>query len=320
VSRQAALDPGGEPCTTAVVDAGTVPELPHAAAPSRGLLVLALLTVYVIWGSTYLAIRFALRGYAPMFFPGLRFICAGTALLAIMRLRGTPLPTARQWANAALIGFLLLCVGNGGVVLAERSVSSGLAATAVATVSLWAAIFGSFSGLKPTMPQWLGLAIGFAGVVVLNFSADLSGSPAAAVLLGMAAMSWAFGSVLSKRIDLPVGLMNPAAQMIAAGVLFLIVSRISGESWVLAPSTQALGALLYLAIFGSLIAYSAYIFLVHNTTPALATSYAYVNPVVAVLLGLSFGGETITTGSVIAMVLVLGGVALIVAFNPRDGH
>jgi drug/metabolite transporter (DMT)-like permease len=314
------LDPSGEPCTTPVVNADTVPEPLHAAAPSRGLVVLALLMVYIVWGSTYLAIRFALDGYAPLFMPALRFLAAGAILFAVMCLRGAALPTARQWRNAALIGVLLLGGGNGCVVFAERWVGSGLAATAVAAVPLWAAVFGSLRGFVPTRLQWLGLAVGFAGIVILNLGGDLSGNWMAALLLIVAPISWAYGSVLSKRIDLPAGLMNPAAQMITGGALFLLASAIAGEHWTLAASPRAIASVAYLAIFGSVTAYSAYIFLVHNTTPALATSYAYVNPLVAVLLGLLFAGETVTTVGVVAMGLVLGGVALIVAFDSQHSH
>jgi drug/metabolite transporter (DMT)-like permease len=318
VSRAEALDPHGEPCATPVVDPDSVPQ--GAAPPSRLLIALALVTLYFIWGSTYLGIRIALRGYPPLFFPGLRFAAAGAALLGIMRLRGAPLPTPRQWFNATLIGFLLLGVGNGGVVLAERSVGSGLAATAVATVPLWAALFGLFWGHRPTLLQWLGLGVGFAGIVFLNLRSDLSAETGAALLLAAAPLSWAFGSVLSRRLDMPAGLMNPAAQMLTAGVLFLVGSAAAGERWQFHTAPAPMAALVYLTVFGSMVAYSAYIYLVHNASPALATSYAYVNPVVAVVLGVLLGGESFASDSLTAIGLVLAGVALIVIFNPRRSH
>jgi len=290
----------------------------HSAA-SRAvpplLMLLALLTVYLVWGSTYLAIRFALEGYPPLFFPGLRFVTAGGILYLILRLRGHTGPTPRQWRNVAVIGVLLLNVGNGGVVLAERSVGSALAATAVATVPLWAAVFAGIWGQWPVRMQWLGLVIGFVGIVVLNLGGDFAASPGSALLLTVASATWAFGSVWSRRLELPKGLMSSACQMVAAGVVFMGASALRGESWVLLPSAKAAGALLYLTVFGSLLAFSAYIFLVQNLTPSLATSYAYVNPVVALLLGLSLGGEHIVGSGYVAIALVLLGVALIVYYN-----
>jgi drug/metabolite transporter (DMT)-like permease len=284
-----------------------------AAAPL--LVLLALIAVYLVWGSTYLAIRFALEGYPPLYFPGLRFIAAGGMLMLFLRLRGQPLPGWRELRNAAAIGVLLLNVGNGGVVLAERSVGSALAATAVATVPLWAALFGGIWGQWPVRMQWLGLVLGFAGILVLNLGGDFAASPGAALLLTVAAATWAFGSVWSRRLQMPPGLMSSACQMLAAGLVFMLASALRGESWALLPGTQPEAALLYLIVFGSLVGYSAYMFLVQNVTPSLATSYAYVNPVVALLLGLGLGGEHIVGSGYLAIMLVLLGVALIVYYS-----
>ena len=279
------------------------------------LVLLAMLTVYVVWGSTYLAIRFALEGYPPLFFPGVRFVVAGGILYLVLRLRGHAAPTLRQWGNAAVIGMLLLNVGNGGVVIAERWVGSALAATAVATVPLWAAVFAGIWGQWPVRMQWVGMVIGFVGIVVLNLGGDFAANPFAAALLMIASATWAFGSVWSRRLQLPKGLMSSACQMLAAGVVFLVVSALRGESWALLPSAKSGGALLYLIVFGSLLAFSAYMFLVQNVTPSLATSYAYVNPVVALLFGLTLGGEHIVRSGYVAIALVLLGVALIVYYN-----
>lgn len=289
---------------------------PTAAKVPTLAVVIALLTVYVVWGSTYLAIRFALQGYPPLFFPALRFLVAGGALYAALRLRGVPAPSLRQWGYAALIGVLLLNVGNGGVVLAERDVGSALAATAVATVPLWAALFAGFWGHWPARAQWLGLAIGFAGVVVLNLGGDFAAQPQAALALMISAATWAFGSIWSKRLDLPQGLMSSACQMLAAGAVFLGASRATGEPWTFYPNAHAFGALLYLIAFGSLLGFTAYIFLIQNVSPALATSYAYVNPVVALFFGVALGGERFTLADDLAIALVLLGVALIVAYHP----
>jgi drug/metabolite transporter (DMT)-like permease len=281
---------------------------------------LALLTVYIVWGSTYLAIRFALEAYPPLFFPALRFIFAGGVLIAFTRLRGAALPTPKQWGNAALLAFMLLIVGNGCVVWAEQTVGSGLAATAVATVPLWTALFGMFWGEAPTRMQWAGLVVGFLGIVVLNLRSDLSGNLTAALLLVASAVSWSYGSLLGKRIDLPKGLMNPGAQMFCGGLMFLPLSALMGEHWVLVPSIQGALWVLYLAVLGSIVAFSAFVYLMSNTNVALATSYSYVNPVIAVLLGIGFGGESFTRDTLIAMALVVAGVALILAFTPRNGR
>jgi len=318
VTDETTLEPCGEPGTTPVV--GAEAELPPAARASGTLVLLALLVVYLVWGSTYLGIRFALKGYPPLFFPAIRFIFAGGVLLAAMKLRGAKMPTAKQWLNVSILALLLLIVGNGGVVLAERSVGSGLAATAVATVPLWTALFGMFWGQAPTRPQWLGLFVGFAGVVVLNLGSDLSGDLFAAALLVASSVSWSYGSLLGKRMDLPAGLVNPGAQMLSGGLMFLLLSALHGDAWTLVPSMTAFLWVLYLSVAGSILAFSAFVFLMHNTNVALATSYSYVNPVIAVLLGAVFAGEAITRGSIVAMALVVVGVALILLFSPRDGH
>lgn len=315
MTKESTLEPCGEPGTTPVV--APAPHPPHGIG---GMVLLALLTVYIVWGSTYLVIRFALAAYPPLFFPALRFLFAGGTLMLISRLRGIAMPTRRQWANSALLGFMLLIVGNGCVVWAEQSVGSGLAATAVATVPLWTALFGMFWGESPTRMQWLGLVVGFIGIVVLNLRSDLSGNLTAALLLVASALSWSYGSLLGKRIDLPAGLMNPGAQMLTAGLMFLPLSAIAGESWTLIPDWKAAFWVLYLAVLGSIVAFSAFVYVMNNANAALATSYSYVNPVIAVLLGVAFGGEVITRDTLIAMALVVAGVALILAFTPRNGR
>lgn len=315
MTKESTLEPCGEPGTTPVVATAR-----HPAHGLGGMVLLTLLTVYIVWGSTYLAIRFALAAYPPLFFPALRFIFAGGVLILFTAARGTKLPTARQWANSSLLAFLLLIIGNGGVVWAEQSVGSGLAATAVATVPLWTALFGMFWGEAPTRMQWAGLVVGFIGIVVLNLRSDLSGNLTAALLLVASALSWSYGSLLGKRIELPSGLMNPGAQMFSGGLMFLLLSALRHESWVLVPNFKAAFWVLYLAVLGSIIAFSAFVYLMNNANAALATSYSYVNPVIAVLLGVAFGGEIVTRDTLVAMGLVVAGVALILAFTPRNGR
>lgn len=289
---------------------------PQAASGRLPLLVLlSLFCVYVIWGSTYLAIRFALEAYPPLFFPGLRFVVAGSVLMLALRLRGAPLPTLRQFGCSAAIGFLLLNVGNGAVVYAQQSVGSALAATVVATMPLWASLFGGIWGQWPRKMQWIGLVVGFSGILLLNIGGDFAANPLSAALLVTASVSWAFGSVWSRRIDLPKGAMSTACQMLSAGLLFLLASWWRGESWQLVTTPRAMAALAYLAVFGSIIAFSAYIYLVQTVSPQLATSYAYVNPVIALLFGVGLGGELFVASELAAMALVLFGVLLIVRYN-----
>ena len=288
-------------------------------APPHGRLgvVLALLAVYLIWGSTYLGIRVALEGFPPFLMAGVRFLIAGGVLYGALRARGAPAPSRAQWGGGALLGMLLLAGGNGGVTFAEQWVASGLAALGVATVPLWAALFAGLLGRWPGRVEWLGLALGFAGVVLLNLEGDLRAQPIGALILALAAASWAFGSVWSRRLALPDGLMASAVQMLAAGPALLLAGLISGERIASLPATRPLLALGYL-IVAALIAFSAYNYLLRRVRPALATSYAYVNPPVAVGLGVWLAGEQIGGSGLVAMVVILAGVALVMIGARRD--
>ena len=274
-------------------------------------MIAALLAVYVIWGSTYLAIRIALEGLPPLLMAGVRFLIAGGVLFAVLWLRGAPAPSPRQWGNAALVGGLLLLGGNGGVVVAEQSVASGLTALGVATVALWAALFAGLWGQWPKRLEWVGLAVGFAGVALLNVGGGLRASPVGALALLVAPVSWALGSMWSRRLDLPGGLMVSAAEMIGGGAMLLAASRAVGERIPGALSLRPSLALAYLIVFGSWIGFSAYLFLLRRVRPAIATSYAYVNPVVAMVLGVALGGEHIEGSEWAATPVILAGVALV---------
>ena len=282
-----------------------------AAPPARGMVLLALLTVYVVWGSTYLAIKVALEGYPPFGMAAVRFAFAGAVLYGWLRLRGTPGPTMRQWRNCAVTGALLLGGGNGLVCYAEQTVSSGLAAVAVASMPLFAALFAGMYGKWPKRLDWIGLVIGFGGVILLNLGGEMLASPAGAIALVAAPLAWAFGSVWSKQQDMPGAWMSTAAQMLTGSAVLGAITLLAGESWPDAPSTRATLALVYLAIAGSIAAFTAYVYLLNAVRPALATSYAYVNPPVAVLLGVWLLGESFGTMEAVAMAVILGGVAII---------
>ncbi|QRK09993.1 drug/metabolite exporter YedA [Archangium violaceum] len=297
---------------TSSIPAATLPAGTTPAEFNRGLLVFCLFALYVIWGSTYLAIHWALRGgFPPFLMAGVRYTIAGVILYAVLRMRGYARPAVRQWGAGALIGFLLLVMGNGGVVFAQQWVPSGLVAIVVGSVPLWTALFGGLFGQWPGRAERWGLAIGFCGLILLNLGSDKSGNLWATFALLVAPVSWAFGSIWSRRLPLAEGLMSTATQMLTAGAMFFGVSACMGEHLAALPPPRALLSVGYLIVFGSLVAFSAYGYLLRNARPALATSYAYVNPLVAVLLGTFLAGESLSVWGFMAMGAILGAVVLI---------
>ena len=279
------------------------------------LVVLALIALYFVWGSTFLAMRFAMESFPPFLMAAIRFLAAGVLLYGWLLWRGGVAPHRQQWTGAAIVGTLLLAVGNGGVAYAEQTVSSGIAALMIATVPLWTAIFASFWNEKPHAREWLGVLVGTAGIAILNLGENLQASPLGAVVLLLAAASWAFGSLWGKRLAMPSGAMASAAQMLAGGAVLLVASFVAGESWPAEVSTKSVLAIVYLILFGSFVAYSAYLFLLKHVRPALATSYAFVNPVVAMFLGAVLADEVIGRPEVIALVIIVIGVSLVLPWK-----
>ncbi|MCG5044144.1 drug/metabolite exporter YedA [Enterobacteriaceae bacterium 155047] len=272
----------------------------------------ALFSLYIIWGSTYFVIRIGVESWPPLMMAGVRFLSAGILLLAFLLIRGHRLPPLRPLLNAALIGVLLLAVGNGAVTVAEhQNVPSGIAAVVVATVPLFTLCFSRFFGIRTRKLEWIGIGIGLAGIILLNSGGNLSGNPWAAVLIMVGSMSWAFGSVLGSRITLPTGMMAGAIEMLAAGIVLLLASTLAGETLNAMPTLSGFLAVGYLTLFGSIIAISSYMFLIRNVSPAVATSYAYVNPVVAVLLGTTFAGEVLSTVEWLALGVIIMAVVLV---------
>lgn len=284
---------------------------PAISRPNRLGVVLALLALYLVWGSTYLGIRIAIESIPPLLMIGVRFVVAGGILYLVLRLRGVPAPNRSQWMGSAAIGVLLIGGGMGGVATAEQWVPSSVAAVCIATAPLWISLFAGLWGRWPVRAEWLGLVLGFVGVVLLNLGSGLWGNPLGAIILLISPMCWAFGSAWSHHLQLPTGLMASAAQMLIGGVFVTLLGLFLGQRITGLPSMQSLVALLYLITFGSLLAFSVYGYLLRSLRPALATSYAYVNPVVAVCLGVIFAGEHITLMTVGAMVVILVGVGLI---------
>src|SRR6266480_7610059 len=284
----------------------------------RLLIILSLLSLYFLWGGTYLAMRIALQGFPPFILAGVRQLTAGLLLFVFLWLRKHELPTRKQWLTAIVVGGLLLVVGNGGVVFAEQWVSSGLAALALGAIPLWAAVVSGLFGRWPTRIEWFGLGLGFSGLVLLNLENGLHANPLGAIVLFVAPIGWAFGSILSQHLPSPKGLMASSSQMVAGGVLLFIVGFGTGEHMTKLPGPGSLAAMAYLIIGGSLIAFSAYGYLLRHVRPALATSYAYVNPLVAVGLGVALAGEQITMVGLLAMLTILSGVGLVSL--GRDRH
>lgn len=283
-----------------------------STANRRLLIAFSLLAVYVVWGSTYLALRFMVEDFPPFLGNAIRLTIAGAILFVWVRLRGAPTPTLRQWGNGFLIGSLLFVGGLGLVTMAEDlGVGSGLAATAVAMVPVWAAVVSGFFGRWPTRVEWAGLAIGIIGVVVLSREGDFDALPLGLLLVIVAPILWSVGSVWSNYVDLPTGSMSTAVQMLAGGLVLGVVGPISGESISSAPGASSWLALVYLIGPGSLLAFSAYAYLLRTVRPVLATSYAYVNPVVAIGLGVTLGGEKLTGETWIALPMILAAVGLI---------
>ena len=290
---------------------------------SRARIGMALLALYIFWGSTYLAIRFAIETIPPFLMAATRYLAAGFLLLGWMLFRGAPWPKASEWREAAVVGGLMLLGGNGGVCWAEQTVPSGVAALVVSTVPIWVVILDWLwlrSG-RPNASTLLGLALGFGGVALLvrpgGGKHGRDGAPLLGVLvLVMASGLWAAGGLYSRRARLPASpWVAIAMEMIAGGALLALAGTAAGE-WpnvhLDQVSPRSLLSLGYLIFFGSLIGFSAYLWLLKATTPARASTYAFVNPVVAVFLGWALAGEAFSLRTMNAAAVALTGVILIV--------
>jgi drug/metabolite transporter (DMT)-like permease len=276
----------------------------------RSLLVAAFVFVSVVWGTTYLGIRVALESYPPFFLGAVRFLVAGGVLVVAARTRGQRMPTSREWCSACFTGVLFFVVGNGLVNVAEQSLSSGLASVLVATMPLWTTIFGHLFGTQASPREIGGVLLGIAGVVILNLGGDLRANSPAAVVGLLAPMGWALGSVASQRLPMPTGMMRTGAQMLMGGLAMLLVSLGLHER--LGQQTPRAGlALAYLCIFGSLAGFTAYSYMLRHTRPAVASSYAYVNPIIAVVLGTAMAHEAFGVESAVGAIVILAAVVLV---------
>jgi len=297
----------------------------ESAAPARAKILLAFAAVYFIWGSTYLFIRYAIETIPPFLVGGIRFLFAGSVMYAWLRLRGAPRPTRAEWRSAFIIGPLLMTGGNGGVVWSEQYVASGLVALLVAIVPLWMLLLvWARGGGAPSGREWLGVAAGMFGVALLvDLGSGMSQggvSPLAALVMIFSTLSWSVGSLIARDAPLPAEpLLATAMEMLAGGAGMMLIALLRGEATQLVASHVSLRSVLsiaYLAFFGSIIAFTAYKWLLNKVSPAAVGTYAFVNPVVAVLLGWMFAAEPLGVRTLAAMVVIVGAVVLI-SLRPR---
>ena len=279
---------------------------------------LALFATYFIWGSTYFAIKLGIESFPPFLMAGMRFTLAGLILYGVMRYLGNPNPSLSQWRSALIIGIMLPALGNGTVCYVQQTVSSSLAALSIATAPIWMAIFSSFWGHQVSQREWLGITIGFIGIAMLNVSGSLHGDFKSAFLLMFAAASWSYGSVWSKHLPMPQGLMASATQMLCGGLALLIFSASQHEAWPAHISTKSWLAMLFLVLLGSIVAYSAYQYLLKTVRPLVATSNTFINPIVAFALGIGLVNEHISKTEFIALAVILVGVFLVLSYNKQE--
>lgn len=280
----------------------------------------AMLAVYIAWGSTYLAIRFAVETMPPFLMAGVRFLVAGSVLFAFRRLSGDPLPRRVEVRSAGIVGLFLLLGGNGAVVWAEQTVPSGLAALMVSSSPLWMLLLEALrpEGRKPPLRALLGILLGFAGVLLLLWPGESGGlfqvAPWGAAALIFATLAWSFGSIYSRYAELPSSpMMGTAVEMLIGGAALILAGSLTGELGRVqfaSISTPSILGLLYLIIFGSLVGFTAYTWLLRVAPTSLVSTYAYVNPLVALGIGALIGNEEFSTRTLLAAAIILGSVAL----------
>ena len=295
------------------------------ATPSRLALILAFAALYIVWGSTYLGIRFAIDTIPPLLMAGARFFLAGVIMFGVARWQGAPRSSWAEWRTAAVVGTCLLFFGNGGVTIAEQWVPSGLASLLVATVPIYIALLAWLSGSapRPRPLVLLGLAGGFVGVGVL-VSPALGATPPSGshhaglgmLILLFGSLVWSIGSLYSRGARNSASpLLSSAQTMLCGGALMFGAGLVSGEMRDLhleKITALSLGAFVYLVLIGAIVGYTAYIWLLQHCDPSKVATYAYVNPVVAVLLGSLFAGETLTIRTMVAAAIIIGSVAVVI--------
>ncbi|BEP94970.1 drug/metabolite exporter YedA [Acidovorax sp. A79] len=287
------------------------------ARPQRTWAVaVALLLVYVVWGTTYFAIGIALQTMPPLFMSAIRFLCAGGVMLLVALWQGHALPTAAQWRNSAIVGALMVFLAMNLVGFAQKlGIGSGLMATVVTTMPMWLALWTHWGGERVPATSWIGLVLGVVGALLLAMEGDFSATWLGAVLAFGAPLCWSVGSYASRKLSLPAPAMAAAAQWLVGGAMGLVAAlcfepvsalgQVSARSW---------AAWVYLLVFGTLVALNAYLWLLQNTSAALAGSYSFVNPAVALLVGVALGGELLT-GWVFAALPLIGAALVLILYG-----
>jgi drug/metabolite transporter (DMT)-like permease len=283
-----------------------------AVVPLSPLLLACLAATWLIWGSTYLAIKFALASFPPFYQMGSRFLIAGALLFVWLWLRGRALPTLIEWRNALILGTLLLVSGMGFTAYSEQTVASGLIVAYIAIIPIIVTAMNLPFGIKPSRLELCGMLIGVVGVLLLVRGEAFAASPRGLAAITIACLSWSLGSVLSPRLPLARGPMGFASEMLCGSVLLLVVAAALGERPEWPPQPLAAWSWVYLIVFGSLLAFNAYMVLLGNVSAALAASYTFVNPVIALALGVWLGGETVTAFEWLAAAVITAGVVLLV--------
>lgn len=291
-------------------------------APPGSLLTLgfALFGLYIIWGSSFIGIKIGLEGFPPFTLGGLRFFTAGSVLFILALLLGSPLPTPREWVNCTILGLFLITIANSAVAVAEQWVASGLVAIAVAAIPLWTALFTGLLMQWPSRGEWIALFLGLGGILLLNLEGDFRANPLGAIAMICGPVAWGLGTVLAARMRLPRGLMVPATEMLTGGLVMLILGQLFHERIAVFPPFRPTAALLYLIFFPSLIGFSAHAYLITRVRPVVANSFAYMNPIVAVFLGILLGGEAFSLIALGAMVVILGSLVLLARSRQRPAR
>jgi drug/metabolite transporter (DMT)-like permease len=294
------------------------------AAPTKVRILIAFAALYLVWGSTYLGIRFAIESIPPFLMAGARFLLAGIIMFAIAWSQGACKSSWANWRVSFVVGACLLLAGNGGVTISEQYIDTGLAALIVAIVPIYIVLLGWATGTaaRPAPIIWLGLVGGFVGVGILlgpalRFHSNDGRHPATGMLiLLVSSFIWSAGSLYSRAAKHAASpFLTAAQQMLCGGVLLLLAGIVTGETQRFHPgsiSMLSLGSFIYLVIIGAVVGYTAYIWLLRHCDPAKVATYAYVNPIVAVLLGAAFAGETVTLRVLIAAALIIGSVAVVI--------
>ena len=281
-------------------------------------IVACLAATWFVWGSTYLAIRFSLASFPPFFGMGTRFIVAGLLLLGWTRHRRRSLPTRLQWRNGLIVGTLMLGGNVGGAAYAEQWVASGLVVSFIAVTPAALAIASLPFGIRPTRFEIVGIVLGMIGVVLLARGSGFSSAPAGLFAMLVAVLTWSVGSVLSQHVlPLARGAAGFCTQLLGGGLSLMVASALAGETFHWPPQLLAAAAWLYLVTCGSLVAFTAYMVLLSNTSTTLASSYTFVNPVIALLLGVSLGGETVSAHEWVAVAIIVTGVTAVVLARGR---